>query len=452
MEKEKTMKKKIVSLLTAAIVTASLIVGCGNTAQDSTGGETASASETDAAGETAPAESESEGWGDAQKVTFACWYDEDDMVPIIAAINEKLGGEYVVEYTYIARNDYNNVLGTQLAAGEGPDIVADGTNFPARIKAGNGKEITGAAYLKGINEAGFALCKDGDKIYGIPSYGWFSGVWYNKDIFEQNKVAVPTTFDELVAACDALSANGVQPMGFGLADGDTGVHSLLGYIENNFYEASEEGKSFDEEFAKGLKTMDGTLNQYVKEWSVLVEKGYINDTMVGISNEQALSDFIAGKTAIFNGGPWQYSNLQDAGMNFGMIPNLGSSTENQYLNGGPAVNFGINVNTKNESGAEKLMEALASVEVQQAFVDANVGGFSYKEGVKVDIPDEYEAVKDILENGNVACCWDRWSVNMPSQSLFDEAVSQMQGLAAGSITPDDFVKALDAKAESIRYE
>ena len=244
------MKKKIVSLLTAAIVTASLIVGCGNTAQDSTGGETASASETDAAGETAPAESESEGWGDAQKVTFACWYDEDDMVPIIAAINEKLGGEYVVEYTYIARNDYNNVLGTQLAAGEGPDIVADGTNFPARIKAGNVKEITGAAYLKGINEAGFALCKDGDKIYGIPSYGWFSGVWYNKDIFEQNKVAVPTTFDELVAACDALSANGVQPMGFGLADGDTGVHSLLGYIENNFYEASEEGKSFDEEFAK----------------------------------------------------------------------------------------------------------------------------------------------------------------------------------------------------------
>ena len=67
-------------------------------------------------------------------------------------------------------------LGTQLAAGEGPDIVADGANFPARIKAGNVKEITGADYLEGINDAGFALCKEGDKIYGIPSYGWFSGV------------------------------------------------------------------------------------------------------------------------------------------------------------------------------------------------------------------------------------------------------------------------------------
>lgn len=391
--------------------------------------------------------------GDAQTVTFTCWYDEDDMAPILEVINEKLGGDYVVEYTYVARNDYNNVLGTQLAAGEGPDIIADGTNFPARIKAGNLKEITGAAYLEGINEAGFALCKDGDKVYGVPSYGWFSGVWYNRDIFEENGITeAPKTFDELVAACDTLAEKGVQPMGFGLADGDTAVHSLMGYLENDFYETSEEGKTFDEAFAKGEKKMDGTINDYVKQWSVLIEKGYINDTMVGISNEQALNDFIAGKTAIFNGGPWQYTNLKEAGFNFGMIPNLGSSAENQYLNGGPAVSFGINVNTKNEEGAEKLMEALASVEVQQAFVDANVGGFSYKEGVTVDMPEEYEAVKEILENGNVACSWDRWSVNMPSQSLFDEAVAQMQGLAAGSLTPDDFAKVLDIKADSIRYE
>lgn len=455
------MKKRVISLLVTVAMASTLITGCVSAGGEASDKNTESTTQTDAVenktqtettDKGSSADSEAEKTGEVQKVTFTCWYDEDNMEPILAAINEQLGGDYVVEYTYIAQSDYNNVLGTQLAAGEGPDIVADGANFPARIKAGNVKEITGADYLEGINDAGFALCKEGDKIYGIPSYGWFSGVWYNKDIFEQYNVAVPTTFDELVAACDTLAANGVQPMGFGLADGDTGLHSLLGYIENSFYEASEEGKRFDDEFAKGQKTMDGTLNEYVKEWSVLIEKGYINDTMVGISNEQALSDFIAGKTAIFNGGPWQYTNLKDAGLNFGMIPNLGKSSENQYLNGGPAVNFGINVNTKNEEGAVKLMEALASVEVQQAFVDANVGGFSYKEGVTVDIPDEYEAVKGILEKGNVACCWDRWSVNMPSQSLFDEAVSQVQGLATGSVTPDDFVKALDTKADSIRYE
>lgn len=446
------MKKRLISLLLTVAMTSAMVTGCGSKEGGAADKDTASASQTETGNRDASAEDETEKTDGAQKVTFTCWYDEDNMESIIAAINEQLGGDYVVEYTYIAQSDYNNVLGTQLAAGEGPDIVADGANFPARIKAGNVKEITGAGYLEGINDAGFALCKDGDKIYGIPSYGWFSGVWYNKDIFEKYNITAPTTFDELVAVCDTLAENGVQPMGFGLADGDTALHSLLGYIENSFYQTSEEGKQFDDGFAKGQKKMDGTLNEYVKEWNILIEKGYINDTMVGISNEQALSDFIAGKTAIFNGGPWQYTNLQEAGLKFGMIPNLGKTSENQYLNGGPAVNFGINVNTKNEEGAAKLMEALASVEVQQAFVDANVGGFSYKEGVTADIPDEYEAVKSILENGNVACCWDRWSVNMPSQSLFDEAVSQVQGLATGIVTPDDFVKALDAKADSIRYE
>ena len=406
------MKERLISLLLTVAMTSAMITGCGSKEGGTADKDTASASQTETGNREASAEGETEKTDGAQKVTFTCWYDEDNMEPIIAAINEQL----------------------------------------ARIKAGNVKEITGAGYLEGINDAGFALCKDGDKIYGIPSYGWFSGVWYNKDIFEKYNITAPTTFDELVAVCDTLAENGVQPMGFGLADGDTALHSLLGYIENSFYQTSEEGKQFDDGFAKGQKKMDGTLNEYVKEWNILIEKGYINDTMVGISNEQALSDFIAGKTAIFNGGPWQYTNLQDAGLKFGMIPNLGKTSENQYLNGGPAVNFGINVNTKNEEGAAKLMEALASVEVQQAFVDANVGGFSYKEGVTTDIPDEYEAVKSILENGNVACCWDRWSVNMPSQSLFDEAVSQVQGLATGIVTPDDFVKALDAKADSIRYE
>ena len=111
-------------------------------------------------------------------VTFTCWYDEDDMEGIIQAINDELGGAYTVDYFYVAQSDYNNVLSTQLAAGEGPDIVADGTNFPARIKSGAVEELTGADYLGEFNEAGFALCSDGEKVYGIPSYGWFSGICY----------------------------------------------------------------------------------------------------------------------------------------------------------------------------------------------------------------------------------------------------------------------------------
>lgn len=425
-------KKRVLAALMSVTMVAALAAGCGS--KGSSEGEGGSGKSGDT-------------------VKLAGWYTEENMAPVLEVIDKQLDGKYELEYTYINLDEYNNVISTQLAAGEGPDVLTDGTNFPARIKAGNLKDLTGAEYLEGFNEAGMTLATSEDgKIYGVPSYGWFSGLFYNADMFKECGITeLPQTFDELVAVCDTLAANGIQPLGFGLSDGDKGMHSLMGYVETSFYQTSEEGKSFDEEFSYGKKKLDGTLNKYVEEWKVLIDKGYINAEMVGISNEQALSDFLAGKTAMFNSGPWDYAAIKEAGLNVGMLPHLGTDPEVQYLLGGPAANFGINKNAANPEGAEAVMAALASVEVQQAFVDSNEGSFGYKEGVKVDMPAEYDTIKPILEAGNVACSWERWGVNMPAQTLVDELIAQLQGVVTGDVSVDDFVKALDSKADSIRY-
>lgn len=392
---------------------------------------------------------------EAEVITLACWYDEDEMSGILEAINAKLEGKYVVEYTYISNSDWNNVISTQLAAGEGPDIVADGANFPARIKAGNVKDITGAAFLEGINEVGFSLCSDGGKIYGVPSYGWFGGMWYNEDILAECGVEVPKTFDEFVSACEVIKEAGYEPMGFGLADGDTAHSSLLGYLENSFYhnnDTNAEGIAFDNVFANGEITLAGNWDEAVTKWYTLIEKGFIHSEMLGMSNEEAVGNFIAGKSAFLQGGPWQYTNIiTDGGVNAAFMPHLSESGENVYVLGGPAASFGVNANTKNEEGAMAVLEAIASVEVQQAIVDANTGGFSYKAGVVAQQPEEYAGIADILNNGNVACAWDRWSVNMPSQSLIDESIAQVQGLVSGDLTIEDYLAAMDEKANSIRY-
>ncbi|MGF7011044.1 raffinose/stachyose/melibiose transport system substrate-binding protein [Lachnospiraceae bacterium PF1-22] len=427
--------KKFLSVLLATSLVLLMLVGCSS-------------------GDNANEEGE-EGSAKGKKITFMCWYDEDDMEGILGAINNELGGEYEVEYTYVALTDYNNVLSTQLAAGEGPDIVADGTNFPARIKAGNVKDITDADYLDVFNEAGFSLCQDGDTVYGVPSYGWFSGIWYNKDILAEAGVSEPTTLDEFISACEKIAAIDKLPLGLGLADGDTANHSLLGYMENSFYHNNDKntlGTDFDTEFANGEVTLVGNYEETAAEWYALIEKGYINPEMLGISNEEALNNFITGNSAFFYGGPWQYSSLAESDINFGMLPHLSKTGKDVYMLGGAAVNFGINVNTKNEEGAEKVLEVLASVAVQQAFVDANPGGFSYCEGVNAEMPAEYENVKEVINSGNISCPWDRWGINMAAQSLIDESVSQVQGLVSGDITLEQYVEAMDLKADSIRYE
>lgn len=430
------MKKKAVSILLSTAMAAALLAGCGN------GG----AKESSAAG----AEKTSK---NSKTVTMMCWYDEDDMEKVIEAINAKLNGEYEVEYTYITNSDYNNVLSTQLAAGEGPDVVADGANFPARIKAGNIKDITGTGLTDGFSQEGLALCTMDGKNYGVPCYGWFAGVFYNTELFKQCGITeAPKTFDEFLEVCEKLKSNGIKPLSLGLADGDNGLHSVCGFLESNFYEASEEGKIFDTAFARGEKQMAGTLNESMEKWKQMVDKGYITPEMVGISFNQAKDEFMAGKAAIFYSGPWEYENFKNAGLSFGVMPFLGSEADHAYLIGGPAASWGINTNTKNEEGARKVMEALASVEVQQAFIDANPGSSSYREGVMTGLPEEYADVEDVLNAGKIACSWDRWSINMPSQSLIDELNAQVQGLVSGELSVDDFLKALDSKADSIRYE
>lgn len=427
------MKKKLVSALLCTAMLTTLFAGCGKSGDSDAKNEGSKKS--------------------SKTVTMMSWYDEDTMQDVLDAINDQLDGEYEVEYTYVANSDYNNVLSTQLAAGEGPDIVADGANFPARIKAGNVKEITGTGLTDGFSEEGLALCKLDGKEYGVPCYGWFAGIFYNKELFKQCGIdEVPKTYKEFLDVCEKLKDNGIQPISAGFADGDNGLHSLCGFLESNYYEVSDEGKNFDAQFAEGKKTMEGTLNDSVESWMQMVDKGYITPDMVGISGEQAKEAFITGKAAMFYYGPWGYSEFKDAGLDFGVMGFLGENEDDTYLIGGPAASWGINVNTKNEEGAQKVMEALASVEVQQAFIDENPGSSTYKEGVSTGLPEEYKDVEDVLNAGKIACCWDRWSVNMPSQSLVDELNAQIQGLVAGESSVDDFLKALDSKADSIRYE
>ena len=121
---------------------------------------------------------------DAETVALMGWYDEDDMNPILEKVNEQMDGKYVIEYTYVANTDYNNVLSTQLASGEGPDIIMDGTSYPAKSKLVTWKTFR-IIFCKEFNEAGMSLCSADGKICGIPSYGWFSGIWCNASILEE---------------------------------------------------------------------------------------------------------------------------------------------------------------------------------------------------------------------------------------------------------------------------
>ena len=439
------MMKRVLAMLLAAMLLV-MLAACGTGGGDST----SAASDGAAASEGVPA---AEKATEEKIVTISGWEAESNLENVFNALNEKLNGEYEIEYLYIALNEYSNVISTQLAAGEGPDIITETADFPTRIRAGNLVDITDESYLENFekNVAFSATSADG-RIYGFPAYGWFSGVWVNKDILAENGIEdLPKTFDELLDICATLTANGVQPLSVGLSDTDTLEHSMMGFL-NNTFTLSDEGKAFNESFAKGETTLVEGLEPYVEQWYQLIGDGYVNEGMLGISGEQALNDFLAGTGAFYNGGQWNYNQMKEAGLNVAFIPNLGMLEEPVFVSGGASTNFGINVNARNMDGAKKVMELLASAEIQQLYINASPGSFTYCKGVTVEFPEEYDAVHEQLENGQVTD-WQYWSgPYMPFSAFFLEMRAQQQGLVAGEVTVQGFLEVMDKKADSLRYD
>ncbi len=65
--------------------------------------------------------------------------------------------------------------------------------------------VFGEEYINGFDKSSLASASVDGTAYGLPWFGGASGILYRKDIFEEKGVEIPETWDELVAACQALT-------------------------------------------------------------------------------------------------------------------------------------------------------------------------------------------------------------------------------------------------------
>ena len=103
-----------------------------------------------------------------------------------------------------------------------------------------------------VGEGGLYWLEDvpqGAGIYGVPNEFIVEGVFYSKDIFEQNSIEIPTTYDEFISVCQTLKAAAISPV---LQDNDQGYNAnifieLAGMVagEDAFLEAASGTGTFE---------------------------------------------------------------------------------------------------------------------------------------------------------------------------------------------------------------
>ena len=214
----------------------------------------------------------------------------------------------------VSWNDIYTVVNTQIANGEAPDLLnidvfadyqADGLLLPAE------EWCSAETYAKFFPSFLEQSVVDG-VVWAVPDLASARALYFNKDILEAAGVEVPTTWDELTAACKAIQAydKEIYPWGIDMTT-DEGQACFAYYAWNN-------GGGFTD--ADGNWALNSAENvEAVKFSTGLVAAGLTNTDPTTETRYDLQDLFAAGKLAMMI-GPNQISKYCKANgdVNYGI--------------------------------------------------------------------------------------------------------------------------------------
>jgi len=246
-------------------------------------------------------------------------------------------------------------------------------NWQTLIEAGLLMDLTGQPFVDLYDEATIQDAGSfNGRVYSI-NLGRvsYSGMFVNLDLFAAMGVDVPTTWNELVAACDTFKAAGNECMTVGGGDGwpiFVGAYGLLGAMYPD-----------QEALVEGLWTGDITWDDERSVEMFNRMQIYANEMLEtgvsGLSHDAAPARFAAGDVAMMPTGVWQAPALDEVDFDWTYIPFPGSDNpeDNQYLFGKYDQGWAIAADTPHPDAALAYLAAFSEPSNYQAF--ANAVGF-----------------------------------------------------------------------------
>ncbi len=240
------------------------------------------------------------------------------------------------------------------------------------IEAGLVADLSNESFISNYDPT--ALADAGSfngSVYAIPAgrvtYG---GMFVNQDLLASVGQSTPTTWGELVAACDAVKAAGQSCMTLGGGDGwpvFVGSYGLLGALYPD-QEALVEGL-----WTGNVKWNDDSTLELWRRYQVYASQ-MLESGVTGISHDAAPARFAAGDVAFFPTGMWQAPALEDAapGFSWTYVPFPGSdnAADNQYLFGKYDMSWMVAEEAPNKEAALAYLAALSDPAEYQMYIDA----------------------------------------------------------------------------------
>lgn len=202
------MKKKLLAVTLSAAMTAALLAGCGLASTGSSADTVAEDVSADAGADGSSDTADADG-----KIHLEYFNVKSEVTGIYDALIEKFEEENPdIEIEQVNVPDPTTVLQTRMSTGDMPDILSHWATDPVFKEMVNNDmlvDLTDQDFMKNVKPDMLDGVEYDGKAYCLPISTNAAGIFYNKDIFNQNGLEVPITYEELIADCQKLKDAGM---------------------------------------------------------------------------------------------------------------------------------------------------------------------------------------------------------------------------------------------------
>lgn len=428
--------KKLIALVLASAMTCSLaLAGCGGDSGNSSEG---SASESN---------TNSGSTGGATEVTFWTLNTRQNAVdPIVEAFNSSQDDIHVT-VSYYDTDGIKDACKVAASSKTLPNMWFNWGGSLGGFYVENGLTYDLTQYAQDNNwsdkftQTSMDLCTLDGKLSGYPTSFNVLGIYYRKDIFKDNHIEVPTTFDEFEEACAKLKENGITPIS---TAGLNGWHTMR-FVELliEHYAGSElhdKMNTFDESYD------NDAVVKALEKYQEFCDKGYFpegfltqdpNDTLIAMANGQCAMDIQ---------GQWQDGKILQEGLdieNYGVFP-FPSGETNRMSAFAEMTQFNADNSEEELDACVKFMDFYYSEE--------NVGRYGEYYNLplpKVDaeMPEGQPNVEELMALSEETGIFTITDQAFPTE-VADVLFNAQDAIANGQMTPEEGAKNIQSAIEA----
>ena len=235
-------------------------------------------------------------------------------------------------------------------------------------------DLTDKDFIQNYNQAVLEGNKYNGRIYSLNICTVaYTGLFYNKAIFDELGLSVPKTWDEFIAVCEAVKADGkYSVLSAGAADQWPLNMFSNAIISANYQDGAKE---------LGMKLLTGETKHTDPEVMLVYQcmeqfASYLEPGVTGIPYSDAPGRFALGNMAMYADGAWSWGDILkgEPEFEFGYFPLPGVNPREDGLDPQYGIKYDLSLavptTAPSQEGGLAVLEYISRPEVYTAFLNA----------------------------------------------------------------------------------